>query len=126
MAVDWKRYSEPGRETDCLPYERDAGMVFLGLGVPPPSDSGRFRLRHGLDKVSIIIEVGQGTGLLTGSSPTTTIWLRGEVGVGGIGIFGIPFGLFGLVCGVASGKVRDVVKGSRGSFIYFLISSLYV
>jgi hypothetical protein len=66
-------------------------------------------------------------GLLTGSSTTATISLREGVGVGGIGVFSLPFGLAGPVCDTASGEGGHVVEGARGitRAIYFLISSLY-
>ena len=65
-------------------------------------------------------------GELIGGSTTTTIWLRGLVGVWLIWVIGLPLGLISLIFGTVAGKSWYVIKGARGRVSYFLISSLYI
>jgi hypothetical protein len=55
-----------------------------------------------------------------GSGSTTTICYWAFVGVGFVGIFGLPGGLAGLVGRTTSSKRRDIMSGAGGyiSVIY--------
>jgi hypothetical protein len=55
-----------------------------------------------------------------------SIWLWWGVGVGLVGVLGLPCGLPSSVCSTTSCHVRDIIKRARGGSVYFMISSLYV